>query len=96
MPFQQIHKSKSLPILQRKLSLVHLAPIPEVPIYMPLNPDIAKIDLLIDLLDYLLEESTNEFTISKLQGKGGVQQECIQWFHMLSRIPSILFHNVQY
>lgn len=65
MPSRQMHRSKSLPILQRGLLLVHRAPIPEVPIHMPLSPDIAQVDLLIDFLDYLLEESTNEFTLLK-------------------------------
>lgn len=93
MPSRRIHKSKSLPIL-RKLSFAHLAPIPEVPIRMPLNPDIAKIDCLISLLDYVLEESINEFTSFKLNRQGlqlpRVQQEH-SWFHTLLILS---FHNI--
>lgn len=44
--------------LVRKLSFVHLAPIPEVPLEMPKDPDPKKILLLLELVDIMLEESS--------------------------------------
>jgi hypothetical protein len=62
MPLRTVTKPKSMPVLRRQLSLVHLAPIPEVPIRQPTNPAIAQIDFLLNLLDDILDESVNEYS----------------------------------
>lgn len=64
MPSWTVRKTKSFPLLQRKLPFVHLAPIPEVPIMLPENPRLTEIDLLLGLLDDILD-GADKLTILK-------------------------------
>ena len=62
MPSKSLRKSKSLPFLRmlqptRQLAFVHLAPIPEVPLLHPVDPDDAVVDLLIKLTKQSIVES---------------------------------------
>ena len=55
-----LRKSVSLPLLRmkrlhRQLSFVHLAPIPEVPLKMPINADMKDVEELLDLVNSMLE-----------------------------------------
>jgi hypothetical protein len=43
--------------------MAHLAPIPEVPIQLPTDPELAEVDRLIELVDAMLEDSANKYTV---------------------------------
>lgn len=62
-----LHKYVSLPFLRSKqplqpLSLVHLAPIPKIPVKMPSHPNLTEVEHLIDLVDCILEEDCKQST----------------------------------
>ena len=65
MPSWHIWRSLSLPLLQikrlqRHLSFVHLALIPEVPLRMPSHPNLKEVEQLLDLIDFCIEDSKSE------------------------------------
>jgi hypothetical protein len=43
--------------------MVHLAPIPEIPVQMLNNPKMAEVDWLLELVDTMLEDSANRSTV---------------------------------
>ena len=65
MPSRCIQRSLSLPLLQikclqRRLSFVRLAPIPEVLLRMPSHPNLKEVKQLLDLIDFCVEDSKSE------------------------------------
>jgi hypothetical protein len=63
MSFKQLYKSLSVPNLRRQLSFSSSTLAPGIPVEDPLDVEIAKIDSLIDFIDFLLEDAINDFTI---------------------------------